>query len=256
MNNAKPKPIIYSPEMIREIIAGRKTMTRRLIKPGQAKLWEASRQTKLGSQKFINTFSPWQPGDILYARENFIVQEVSRIYYEDGWHNQICIDFPASASGPTLSFRKWFFLREDQMRKVLKRTENKSGIVKTRPSIHLPMLCARIWQRVQEVKFERLLQITDREALEEGIEETPAYEGQAFKLYKDYSDSTNGYLSPANSFSTLWDRIYGRESTLSNPWVWVLKLKLLATQGPPTLDRAGNVVPETKTTTTSKIFDQ
>lgn len=241
----KAKGIIYSPEMIRAIIAGRKHKTRRIMNP---------QPTQGGIFKYgLDHKYPWLPGDILYARENFKVQEIGRNYQiatfdekeqrwkeGDGWHNRVCIDFPASEPGPTNGFRKWFDLRDDQMTPALTRKENKAGRAITRPSIHLPLVCARIWQRVEAVRFERLQDISEADAIAEGMR----------KVWPPCGPD------PVDQFKSLWKRIHeGPKSWDTNPWVWVLTLDLLTTEGPPCLDIKGNLVAVrvNKTESTSKI---
>jgi hypothetical protein len=122
--------------------------------------------------------------------------------------------------------------------------DTKEGIERIewwKPSIHMPKEAARIWLQVESVRVERLQDISDADALAEGIEWKIKFpdEYPELKYYRDYEFKDRfaagiGF-KPRHSFFTLWRSINGRESFVSNPWVWVISYKVLSTTGKPDL---------------------
>lgn len=103
--------------------------------------------------------------------------------------------------------------------------------IKWKPSIHMPKEAARIWLMIEDIRVERLKDISCQDAIEEGIQELGIYD---FPIYKDYlGKSPDGYQHPIYSFNTLWISINGRESFDANPWVWVVKFRVLSKTGRP-----------------------
>lgn len=138
-----------------------------------------------------------QPGDVLWVRETFLIDE-GFFYFKASYNN---------------SDQEWL-----------------SGTWK--PSIHMPKAAARIWLEVVSVKVARLKDISEQDAIAEGIE---TYTDETGRRFKDYTADSRGYGDPAHdyptvgvavtSFRTLWDKINGEESWNLNPWVWVVKFK-------------------------------
>ena len=135
------KPILFNTEMVRAILDGRKTCTRRLLK-GPFTVHPNGYITKpRGNENLCPYEPPYQPGDILYVREAFYRDENCILYKADnekltGYRNM---------SGEDVS-------------------------VKWRPSIHMPKEAARIWLKVMDVRVERLQSITEGGAIREGAE--------------------------------------------------------------------------------------
>lgn len=110
---------------------------------------------------------------------------------------------------------------------------------KWKPSRFMPKVAARIWLEIEELSVERLQDISGDDAVMEGIEPLAmsfmqiAESGQ---LYFDYSKPRqffNDGLPPFWSFNSLWCKINGGTSWELNPWVWVIKFKVLSTTGKP-----------------------
>ena len=132
------KPILFNTEMVRAILDGRKTCTRRVIK-----LPENMNGIPVGksgdSNNPLGFMYPggikrplYQPGDILYVRETWKKAPNGYYYYEDWQRNDI------------------------------------ADITKWKPSIHMPKEAARIWLKVTDVRVERLQEITEEQAKLEG----------------------------------------------------------------------------------------
>lgn len=210
------KPIILSTEMVRAILAGRKTQTRRIIKvqptEPDLKIWRVADTT--GRKKDVgillwgkmvdfnlitdwNYFKcPYQIGDILWVRETWTSDLVS-----DG-EGEALINYKADI--PELS-GAW------------------------KPSIHMPKDAARIFLKVTGVRAERLQNISEQDAIAEGIEKV----GGTYSInpWRNYLRGKNGEMnmhcsSPIRSFQTLWDLIHGSEAWSENPWVWVIEFEV------------------------------
>lgn len=131
------KPILFNAEMVRAILDGRKSCTRRIIKPQPQGYFEVSEEPLYiydtdGKQGKITP--PYQPGDILYVRETWKQAPNGYYYYEDWQRNNI------------------------------------ADVTKWKPSIHMPKGAARIWLRVTDVRVERLQEITSEQIGREGVE--------------------------------------------------------------------------------------
>jgi hypothetical protein len=212
-------PILFSTLMVQAHLEGRKKMTRRIN--GLDKINECPDDWVYngrddGCHYFYNEKrkmttvirSPYGiPGDFLWVRETL------------EQHGELGLTYVAD--------KEW--LKEEE----IKGWENgpyggEYSFCKI-PSIHMPKWAARIWQEVIFVKVERLHDISQDDAIAEGIEFDYS-EGQQFKNYLsgefEYGDSRD-------SFESLWISINGRESWISNPWVWVVEYKVLSTTGKP-----------------------
>lgn len=203
------RPILFSTEMIQANLEGRKTQTRREVK-GLALDW-------LGSNGFTpeyvalaeNALCPYgKPGDLLWVKET--------------WAN-LNGDFPKADP-----FR---IFKADLI------NPNQHGPVTWKPSIHMPKEAARIWVMVEEIRVERLQDISEEDALAEGVME---FEDGTFKNYytKKGLRAEDGVecLLAKGSFQSLWTSINGMDSWDANPWVWVVRYRILSTHGRPSLE--------------------
>lgn len=176
LNTMKETPIIFSTPMVQAILEGRKTQTRRIVK-GKALEWLAPGMfTPESVSDPDNYLCPYgQPGDLLWVRETFCAD-----YYDDGIY--VYKSLWNSASSAIVPQPKW------------------------KPSIHMPKSAARIWLRIAGVRIERLQDISEADAISEGIE-----------IIEDGMCE-----DPITSFKLLWESIHGNESWDSNAWVYVI----------------------------------
>lgn len=205
----KTKPILFSTPMVRAIIDGLKTQTRRIIKP-QPEItkdgwkWKSSHMV-IGENALPSDESPipfeneakYQPGDILWVRET--------------WNYSDDLEYP--------------YLYKQKEQDELKAEFFKR--MKWKPSIFMPKEACRLFLKVTDVRVERLQDITGVDACKEGIErwvETRIKsQPTRYKVYyQDDPQDPAFYTScPVDSFETLWQSINGKESWKQNPWVWV-----------------------------------
>lgn len=186
------KPILFNTEMVRAILDGRKTCTRRIVKDGipDDAMWGYTAFTPKGYISCRGVYAdgygegffklPYQPGDILYVRET--------------WGHPI-----------SLNSDKQYVFRADKIAES--GFKNDSHI--WHPSIHMPKKAARIWLNVTNVRVERLQDMTDDDAEAEGCFD---YTSTALG-FPDVWDST---IKKSNFDSYGWD---------ANPWVWVIEFE-------------------------------
>ena len=138
--------------------------------------------------------------------------------------NKTC---PYGSIGTKLWVRESFSKVKDGL--YLYKANPEHGSMKWKPSIHMPKVAARIWLEITNVKVERLQDISEGDAVKEGVE---SWVDERLKskptYYKNYdtSDAESWYCSsPVTSFETLWEKINGLGSFTTNPWVWVVEFR-------------------------------
>lgn len=191
------KPILFSGPMVRALLEGRKTQTRRVLKPqphaGLRHSVFVPSGVEDGHGREIKV--RYQPGDVLWVRETWAVAACSdglapanlspRFHQLDGG-----VWYPADDTVPAASV-------------------SKRG--KTRVSIHMPRWASRLTLEVKSVKVERLQDISEADAVREGC---------TFEALKR-GDVPAG-ADPKHSFLQLWDSINGAGAWSVNPWVVAL----------------------------------
>ena len=217
----RERPILLSGAMVRALLDGRKTQTRRAVKlPHQNPLgkWEALQVggTKGGlnalGQSIPLQDAIWhtrtgdallcpygQPGDRLWVRESFCHiydnnKPPAKRELEDVAYMADNIQPDPYAYGP------W------------------------KPSIHMPRWASRITLQITGVRVQHLQDISEQDAIAEGIEKTPH---GLWSLYGQVD--SDGTYSPTSSFCALWGSLNGPESWDANPWVWVIEIQRLET---------------------------
>lgn len=104
-----------------------------------------------------------------------------------------------------------------------------------KPSIHMPYWACRLWLKVVSVRVERVQDITEADAIAEGIEphgvtsfdSAMRPQGHGWKDYsgKEFVGGAGYYTSPIDSYRSLWDSINGKGSFKANPWVWRIEFR-------------------------------
>ena len=187
------KPILFSTEMVRAILDGRKTQTRRVVKPsvlekGTNWFWNPNENICLAQ---------YRKGDVLWVRETFC-----EVPYE---YNHIPI------KGGHITTPKYAYKADSE--------RDYTGIWK--PSIHMPKEAARIWLEVTDVRVERLQEITGQDVLKEGL--NSHVHPQAF-----YFDCNQREMFENLWNSTIKKSDLDRYGWDSNPWVWVIEFERIA----------------------------
>ena len=181
------KPILFNTEMVRAILDGRKTCTRRIVKHDVEVILNSpyyKKHPEVADKQIISKLCmpPYQPGDILYVRETWCKYDDDHII--DGRKYA----YKADASPISEEARKKFGYR-------------------WRPSIHMPKEAARIWLKVTDVRVERLQDMTDDDAEAEGC--------------FDYTSTALGF--PDVWDSTIKKSDLDRYGWAANPYVFVIE---------------------------------
>ena len=219
------KPILFSTDMVRAILEGRKTATRRVVKPQPTFFYKfggriadpdnpdniafLAMTEKNGEDTEEIYVPPYQPGDILYVRETFQIDYLSnipgsgRIHYKaDGAYSD-------------------FTFAPDRY-EMMRRAQLKPG---WRPNENMPREAARIFLRVTDVRVEGLQDIDNAGARAEGCDgrcEGPQ-DGALSDCQKVYDFSVERFSTVWNSTIKPADRaLYG---WAANPWVWVIEFE-------------------------------
>lgn len=197
------KPILFNTEMVRAILDGRKTVTRRVVKPQPVVLNSL-------------VISPYQVGDILYVRETW--KRFCGILYgrENGTYiplddfegYQYKSDKQCVCTKGINPFCDDFGDQKDDIR-----FDNK-----WHPSIHMPKEAARIFLRVTNVRVERLQDITDEQVVAEGIDipKTANNEERCLLGFARYSKLWNSTVKKSDLNEYGWN---------ANPFVWVIEFE-------------------------------
>lgn len=213
------KYLIFSTPMVRVLLAGRKSMTRRLVKPqppaGWSKppvwvdtegYWHSGNGSHIGTRTDMR--SPLRVGDIFGVRETFSPCACSA-----------CEAAYPKQPNPTCI--------QQAPHRVTYRAERPLDLDTTwRPSIHMPAWAVRLFYRVTEVKVERVQDISEADAIAEGVEKEPLMPvNGARQPWKRYDEQACAATSAVHSFYTLWKSINGHESWEANPWVWCYRFE-------------------------------
>ncbi|WP_155005631.1 hypothetical protein [Klebsiella michiganensis] len=222
----KERGMIFNGEMVRAILDGRKTQTRRPVKfPVHDKnlgceLAGNELAGELSAGNYLNS-AFGKPDYRIWVRETWGV--VSHELDEDGRIQPWTPDRPATAihempfgngyySGHAIYAADGDFTWGDD-------DGYEDGRSCWKPSIHMPKAASRILLEITDVRVERLNSISQEDAQAEGLELTG--------WRPTYSDPDSGgeVMTPYDNFAELWSSIYGDESWQANPWVWVIEFK-------------------------------
>lgn len=230
------KPILFNTEMVKAILEGRKTCTRRIVK-GVTGLDFIGTSSEDGSifnhvafghgnfDDIVNAKiekrikAPYLPGDILYVRETWAKIEDFENYadleLEDGLEVLYkCDDYGKEHVFVDVGVKRWH------------------------PSIHMPKAAARIFLKVKDVRIERLQDITEEGAKSEGATKQLWYQPYGTKLegsQKYIGDITDHQPNYITGFAHIWDKTLGKHDDWlykfnENPWVWVIEFERIDSQ--------------------------
>ena len=197
------KPILFNTEMVRAILDGRKTCTRRICKDAyectvpDMEFYNADRRT-YAVHNFVDKehteqlstaerTCPICTGDILYVRETWKKAPNGYYYYEDWQRNDI------------------------------------ADVTKWKPSIHMPKEAARIWLKVTDVRVERLHEITEDGAKAEGAIDNRGFIHSPENEYDRIHTAREHFIRIWNS--TIKKSDLDRYGWDANPWVWVIEFE-------------------------------
>ncbi|HCL3204988.1 TPA: hypothetical protein N2A04_001738 [Pseudomonas aeruginosa] len=202
----RERPILFNEQMVRAILEGRKTVTRRVMKP---------QPDFLGSMVDPNT--PFKTLDAgLHARITCPYGEPGdRLWVREAWAADAQVDAIAPrdlSQGEPIWYPADFSVRQTGCSMISKG--------RGRPSIHMPRWASRILLEITAVRVERLQDISEEQALAEGVRGEPCdHARQACADIGCWGDTAKG------AFGFLWESLNGEGSWAANPWVWVVEFK-------------------------------
>ncbi|MFY9288977.1 MAG: hypothetical protein WAO98_10810 [Alphaproteobacteria bacterium] len=218
----KERPILFSGPMVRAILDGRKTQTRRAIKryniygpnpPGGIWDWRDTNKNNMwigahgGDLKFKDTsaarFCPYgKSGDKLWVRETWADPNDQVVIYRANW-------------------------REDAMLRGLDNIPLTDQDIKWRPSIHMPRWASRIKLEISSIRVERLQEISEDDAFAEGVQlpvckNDDGTTSRLIPVTRKYVPKTH---TAKEFYASLWEEINGKGAWAQNPWVWVVEFR-------------------------------
>ena len=200
----KESPILFNAEMVRAVLDGRKTQTRRIVKPYIAKLGSGRVPPDLvvRDHEFAHrSQSPFgNVGDRLWVRENWQL------------HNR-ATDI-ATVVYAASHLNSWTEMHKLIPADLTQGTSPKPFQEGWRPSIHMPRWASRITLEITAVSIKRLHQMNDADAIAEGC--------------SGGHGSIPGYMysaCPREHFAHVWQSVYGKACFDANPWVWLIEFK-------------------------------
>ena len=202
----KERGMIFNGEMVRALLDGRKTQTRRIVKqqPDEDGLAKITDGPWVDTSERTYSCPFGAVGDRIWVRETSGLQ-VRR-----------------DALGDTGEFRVYRASAPDAVRYTT--AEGKDVPVKWIPSIHMPRWASRILLEITDVRVERLSDLSEEDALCEGIDREKLEESQDnYDCIADHN--MTGRPTATGAFKCLWESIYGADSWQVNPWVWVIEFK-------------------------------
>lgn len=210
--SATMRPILFSTEMVKAILEGRKTQTRRVVKPQpdpdglhNHTKFPMSIDSRYDLEGWCGTVDntgetkqfrcPYgEEWDLLWVREAWAYQT-----YWNGLRVESLPIYKASY-GPEPTAWNW------------------------KPSIHMHKSVARIWLQIEEIKVERVQAINEENSISEGI----TFDKDSGYFYAgSHAMGQSAYAC----FRNLWKSINGPDSWDANPWIWVIKFKVVSTNG-------------------------
>lgn len=183
------KPILFNTDMVRALLDGRKTVTRRVIDRDIVNGFDMESDGTVISYEDPETgdhYEPtavcrYQPGDVLYVRETFV-------------------------DCPNLMGGDWICYKADV-------DPSQASVYNWKPSIHMPKEYARLFLRVKSVRIQRLNDMTEEDAMAEGFPDAPAGEDSPLERFAQLWDKT---IKRGERAAFGW---YG------NPYVWVIEFE-------------------------------
>ena len=202
MGNVKERPILFSGEMVRAILDGHKSMTRRVINPQPRELSVLCGDGRWRSQNGTPGFScPYgKQGDLLWVRETWYpAVRVSSIMITAAWT-------PSEiASATEAQYKADADAGAFELSKSLR----------WKPSIHMPRWASRVTLQVTGVRVEQVKDISREDAIAEGAPD------------QWFDGDTMRNFVPQGWYENLWDSLNAKRgySWASNPWVWVISFR-------------------------------
>lgn len=206
----KSRPILFSAHMVQAVLAGAKTQTRRPINPQPVAVRGEVGSLRWGGQH-------WHPSELARCCRYGHIGD--QLYVRETWRTHTGHDGVKPSEIPAGAPIQYL-------------ADGDHGLQlagDTRASIHMPRWASRITLEIADVRVQALQDISDDDAIAEGIEAlaVPSWStaGRRWRNYLGTAAYLDGFERPTSSFATLWDSIHGAGAWDANPFVWALTLK-------------------------------
>jgi hypothetical protein len=231
------RPIIFSAPMVRALLDGRKTQTRRILKPQPPEHVGALIGPEVYAPAVVDRFGELQPGPEAFGvytddgewgtRVRF--QPGDRLWVRETWRTAASVDAlkPKKIEAACLDAgyrRAWAPIQYEADGARDNFTEGEPQPGKTRVAIHMPRWASRLTLIVEAVKVERLQDISELDALAEGVR---FGEGQMAGTFFVHGAGVMSGVSAVACFERLWHAMNGAESGDENPWVVAITFRVV-----------------------------
>lgn len=211
--------ILFSGPMVRAILDGRKTQTRRAVKPQPNSVKNfgklvpyrrAAPPREMPSATFERPIvCPYGvSGDRLWVREAHAIVPASAYRMSEGVHQIINPDDSCEAA-------------------VYREGWERSKPGKWRPSIHMPRWASRLTLEITDVRVERLNACSEADARAEGVFPAAVYGGEVKSWLPAEDRRERFYDTAVEAYAALWDAINGPKAWDENPWVWAVSFEVV-----------------------------
>lgn len=220
------RPILFSAPMVRALLAGTKTQTRRVVKLRGAEVIEERPRNDPDDNVLSTESWPWSPqhdgwvscpygspGGRLWVKETFAFLQPTDDAATASEHRDRVVQRPEDGERVALWYRA-----DGEMPLVEQLWADDEDGIRWRPSIFMPRWASRITLEVTGVRVERLQEITESDALAEGVD-------LKSEAWPDTPSAIPLSLKPTFAYELLWKSINGADSWAANPWVWVVELR-------------------------------
>lgn len=234
----KERPILFSGEMVRAILAGQKTQTRRIVKSVGAdngvvfqkegdqwipyRSWDGeSTQDRNGAETPVEC--PYGiPGDRLWVKETW-----QQFFWDE--LPEARRDTPRGTMGIPASPERYSLVGYRADGELLSQDSDEGPAgqpANWRPSIYMPRWASRILLEVVSVRLERLQEISEEDALAEGVNAPNPCGGCGQRRWSNCLGCLHTWAAtPIEAYRDLWESINGKGSWDRNPWVWVIEFR-------------------------------
>ncbi len=198
----KERSILFSSEMVRAILEGRKTQTRRVIKFHVPKVIQAA------EHRLLKTAYPLPKGGYVFWSSEDTPE--LRAFSDGHYANQVGTLCPYGQPGDRLWVRETWWIDEGDQPVVFYAATDKRSDIPLKPSIFMPRWASRILLEIVNIRVQRVQKISEEDAIAEGcVYEYP--------------------VTARTQYITLWDSLNAKRGYLwdSNPWVWVIEFKVV-----------------------------
>lgn len=210
--------------MVRAILDGRKTVTRRVVKKQQCLLLGKCEPSEISKSEFL-PYNSMSMEEYLSATYKSQYRAGDTLYVRETWEFLPCIECMNQLEDETCMEGKTSTIYKDKDAEsegcfIYRADHPHPERVNWRPSIHMPKEAARIWLKVKGVRVERINAMTLNDFFREGVVIMP----------EEFNDPDNAYRQAKDDFIDIWDstvrkpelKRYGWDA---NPWVWVIEFE-------------------------------